>query len=89
MSSNKNGDNLLGMAMHSDGGGQKNLNALFDASHFKVQADDGEASHPASYDNLIMNGQEVFKWAVRGVPLVGVDGGNVEKAFGVYAIDLK
>lgn len=75
MSSNSERDNLLGMAMHSDGGGQKNLNARFDASHFKAQAGGDDASRPASFDNLSMNGQEVFKWAVRGVPLVGVESG--------------
>ena len=59
---------LLGMDMHSDGNGQKHLNALFSGSGNKPGAED--ASAPGSFCNLKMNGQEVFKFAVRAVPTV-------------------
>ncbi|CAD7698337.1 unnamed protein product [Ostreobium quekettii] len=60
---------LLGMAMVSDGTGQKSLNAEFQAFN-GIKARDGGASSPAAFSNIQMNGQEVFKWAVRGVPKI-------------------
>ena len=59
---------LLGQDMHSDGNGQKHLNALFAGQGNKPDSD--EASGAGSYCNLAMNGQEVFKFAVRAVPTV-------------------
>jgi 3-oxoacyl-[acyl-carrier-protein] synthase-3 len=61
---------FLGLDMHSDGAGQKNLNALFAGAGNKPAGLDGAASAPGSYCNLAMNGQEVFKFAVRAVPTV-------------------
>lgn len=78
MSSTSEVDNMLGMAMRSDGGGQSNLNALFDNSHSKIGAHGDDASKHAAFCNLQMNGKEVFKWAVRGVPLVGCLNGDPE-----------
>lgn len=60
---------LLGMNMHSDGKGQKHLNALFAGQGDKPGSGAGAAAHGA-FCNLAMNGQEVFKFAVRAVPTV-------------------
>lgn len=62
---------LLGLDMHTDGGGQRHLNCAFVGSPMKPLAD-GHASDNGSYANLAMNGQEVFKFAVRAVPAVSV-----------------
>lgn len=62
---------LLGMSMHSDGKGQKSLNAMYGGSGGK-HTEDGSASGQASYRNISMAGQEVFKFAVRSVPQVRV-----------------
>jgi 3-oxoacyl-[acyl-carrier-protein] synthase-3 len=59
---------LLGIDMHSDGAGLKNLNCSFTGKGNKPDGD--EASTQGSYNNLTMNGQEVFKFAVRAVPKV-------------------
>jgi 3-oxoacyl-[acyl-carrier-protein] synthase III len=62
---------LLGLQMKSDGNGQRHLNALFsDADQCKPLSEDGKASGQGSYCNIGMNGQEVFKFAVRAVPTV-------------------
>jgi hypothetical protein len=62
---------LLGMSMHSDGKGQKSLNAMYGGSGGK-HTEDSSASGQASYRNISMAGQEVFKFAVRSVPQVRV-----------------
>lgn len=59
---------LLGIDMHSDGTGMKNLNCPFAGSGNKP--DSVGASDRGSYHNIAMNGQEVFKFAVRAVPTV-------------------
>ena len=59
---------MLGMDMHSDGNGQKHLNAMFAGKGNKPEGD--EASAAGTFCNLAMNGQEVFKFAVRAVPAV-------------------
>lgn len=61
---------LLGMDMHSDGNGQKHLNSMFLGQGDKPLKEDAGASQPGSFCNLKMNGQEVFKFAVRAVPSV-------------------
>ena len=64
-------DGLLGSAMASDGAGQKHLNALFACDGGKaLSSDDAFASGRGAYANIAMNGQEVFKFAVRAVPTV-------------------
>ena len=65
---------LLGMDMHSDGNGQKSLNALYGGAGGK-HSQDAAASGRAAYCNISMQGQEVFKFAVRSVPQVGGAGG--------------
>ena len=62
------GCGLLGIDMHSDGSGLKNLNCSFSGKGNKPEGDG--ASSEGSYSNLHMNGQEVFKFAVRAVPKV-------------------
>lgn len=61
--------NLLGVDMHSDGAGQKSLYAKYSGEGGKPYAD-GHASAHATYGNIAMQGQEVFKFAVRSVPQV-------------------
>ena len=62
---------LLGFAMASDGVGAKHLNARFASPGGKALAPDPAAAGAAgAYANIAMNGQEVFKFAVRAVPTV-------------------
>ncbi|KAF8059163.1 3-oxoacyl-[acyl-carrier-protein] synthase III [Scenedesmus sp. PABB004] len=61
---------LLGVDMHSDGRGQKSLHAMYSGCGGKPFQDGGAASTDASYGNVAMAGQEVFKFAVRSVPAV-------------------
>eukprot|EP00887_Chlorella_sp_A99_P007979 scaffold12.g7979.t1 len=72
---------LLGMDMHTDGGGMRHLNSIYCGPGMKplseAQASDKASLErraarggPASYANIMMNGQEVFKFAVRAVPTV-------------------
>ena len=65
---------LLGFDMHSDGTGNGNLTSKF-TSESQVcgtakptSESDGAASGVGSFANIAMNGQEVFKFAVRTVP---------------------
>ncbi|WIA18437.1 hypothetical protein OEZ86_002018 [Tetradesmus obliquus] len=60
---------LLGLDMHSDGNGQKSLHAMYSGCGGKPFQDAG-ASSDASYGNVHMAGQDVFKFAVRSVPAV-------------------
>lgn len=60
---------LLGIDMHSDGTGMRHLNCAFAGEGMKPLSN-GHASDEGSYSNLHMNGQEVFKFAVRAVPTV-------------------
>lgn len=54
----------------ADGHGQKQLNCLFTGPGAKPLHNEA-ASSQASFANLHMNGQEVFKFAVKAVPSVG------------------
>ncbi|KAI3425795.1 hypothetical protein D9Q98_007770 [Chlorella vulgaris] len=60
---------LLGLDMHSDGKGMRHLNCVFAGEGMKPLSE-GQASDEGSYRNVQMNGQEVFKFAVRAVPTV-------------------
>ncbi|KAL4457358.1 hypothetical protein ABPG75_012223 [Micractinium tetrahymenae] len=60
---------LLGMDMHSDGTGMRHLNCAFSGEGMKPLSN-GHASNEGAFKNLHMNGQEVFKFAVRAVPTV-------------------
>lgn len=59
---------LLGMDMHSDGNGGKNLSCTYSGAGLKPES--STASAHGSYQNVTMQGQEVFKFAVRSVPTV-------------------
>lgn len=61
---------LLGSDMRSDGKGQKHLNAVFAGCGDKPYQPEDVASSQSAYCNIAMNGQEVFKFAVRAVPSV-------------------
>ncbi|KAK9803946.1 hypothetical protein WJX72_007386 [[Myrmecia] bisecta] len=69
MSAQEGQCSLLGMNMNSDGTGQKHLKALYCGTGLKA-LNDSEASSLGSYTNIQMNGQDVFKFAVRAVPAV-------------------
>ena len=61
---------LLGFDMHSDGSQIHHLTAkVCGAKAGKVWQSDSEAGELTSYDNIGMNGQDVFKFAVRAVPM--------------------
>ena len=65
---------LLGFDMHSDGSGNGNLTAAFTSESQScgtakpTSSSDVAASGVGSFCNIAMNGQEVFKFAVRTVP---------------------
>ena len=65
---------LLGFDMHSDGTGNGNLTASFtsesqtEKSSKPESKSDSAASGTGGFCNIAMNGQEVFKFAVRTVP---------------------
>lgn len=62
-------DGMLAFDMHSDGSGACHLNAPIDkCSAGKADGDSEARSAPTAYDNIYMDGQEVFKFAVRAVP---------------------
>lgn len=62
-------DGMISFDMHSDGSGVCHLNAPIEAaSGGKPGADHGGRSKSTAYNNIHMNGQEVFKFAVRAVP---------------------
>jgi 3-oxoacyl-[acyl-carrier-protein] synthase-3 len=60
---------LLGIDMHSDGNGMRHLNCAFAGEGLKALSN-GHASDQGAFRNVHMNGQEVFKFAVRAVPTV-------------------
>lgn len=80
-------DSLLGHKMASDGGGMKHLNAPFrGADGVKALQGGAGPSSAGSYDNLFMNGGEVFKFAVRSVPPV-VEGALENAGISVEEVD--
>lgn len=64
------GCGLLAFDMRSDGRGNRHLTASYlrPSQEELAKADGTERDRPASYDNVKMNGQDVFKFAVRAVP---------------------
>jgi hypothetical protein len=52
--------------------GQKSLNATISSPSGKAIAEPPLSSSQASYNNIAMAGQDVFKFAVRSVPQVGL-----------------
>jgi 3-oxoacyl-[acyl-carrier-protein] synthase III len=59
---------LLGSDMRSDGGGYCQLNAGLDHSQAGKASAPERRSDLTAFQNIHMNGQEVFKFAVRAVP---------------------
>lgn len=59
---------LLGSSMQSDGAGSKHLAAAFAGTGGKAAG--AAPSSQGAFENIHMNGQEVFKFAVRAVPTV-------------------
>lgn len=68
-SGDSQGCSLLSFSMNSDGAGSKHLHARYCGQGNKPYSN-GQASAPGAYANIAMNGQEVFKFAVRAVPTV-------------------
>lgn len=77
---------ILGGAAHSNGEGSKDLNCLYSGTPRVVDTPgDGTTVSEGGYDNLAMNGKEVYKFATREVPTV------LEEAFetaGITADDV-
>ena len=64
--------NLLGFDLNSDGTGNKHLTCALrpaGAADGSAKPLGGGASEPGRYANITMNGGEVFKFAVRSVPI--------------------
>lgn len=70
----------------ADGNGQRHLNALFAGPGNKPMSEGAAPSAQGSYCNLAMNGQEVFKFAVRAVPTV-IEGALANAGMEKEAID--
>lgn len=69
MTSQTGSCSLLGSSMHSDGNGQRHLKANYSGEGMKARDEDKASAH-GSFANILMNGSEVFKFAVRAVPSV-------------------
>ncbi|KAG2486671.1 hypothetical protein HYH03_014726 [Edaphochlamys debaryana] len=61
---------IIGMSMGSDGTGHKHLHCMYSGSGAKPLTEGSAPSSHASYANIYMAGQDVFKFAVRTVPTV-------------------
>eukprot|EP00892_Ulva_mutabilis_P001185 jgi/Ulvmu1/11067/UM007_0249.1 len=62
-------DAMLAYDMHSDGGGACHLNApIQGAGSSKPDGDSDARSGSTAFHNIYMNGQEVFRFAVKAVP---------------------
>ncbi|GFH61693.1 3-oxoacyl- [Chaetoceros tenuissimus] len=61
---------ILGSSAHSNGLGYENLNCAYKGSPVTVNTPQVLELSSGSYDNLAMNGNEVYKFATRSVPRV-------------------
>jgi len=61
---------LLGYAAHSNGQGYPDLNCLYKGDPVEVSTPEPITLENGNYDNLAMNGQNVYKFATREVPRV-------------------
>lgn len=61
---------ILGSSAHSNGLGYENLNCAYKGSPVTVNTPQVLELSSGSYDNLAMNGSEVYKFATRSVPRV-------------------
>ena len=64
---------VLGFAMHSDGTGQGDLNLSFSKDESQSPPTiNGVEPYKGKYNNIAMNGKEVYKFATRKVSLKGL-----------------
>jgi len=61
---------LLGYAAHSNGNGYEDLNCVYKGSPVEVATPNPITLENSDYNNLAMNGQNVYKFATREVPRV-------------------
>jgi len=61
---------LLGYSAHSNGAGYPDLNCSYNGSPVEVSTPEPITLESAGYNNLAMNGQNVYKFATREVPRV-------------------
>ena len=62
---------ILGYAMHSNGGGYKDLNCIYRGEPKKISTPgEGTVVEDGSYDSMGMNGRKVYSFATREVPTV-------------------
>lgn len=62
---------ILGYAMHSNGGGYKDLNCIYKGNPKELSTPDGgTVVEDGSYDSMGMNGRKVYSFATREVPTV-------------------
>lgn len=61
---------LLGYAAHSNGAGYPDLNCLYKGDPVSVSTPEPITLESGNYNNLAMNGQNVYKFATREVPRV-------------------
>jgi len=65
------GIGILGYAMHSNGGGYKDLKCIYRGEPKTISTPgDGTIVHDGSYDLMTMNGRKVYSFATREVPTV-------------------
>ncbi|KAK9834616.1 hypothetical protein WJX74_005801 [Apatococcus lobatus] len=78
---------LLGSCMRSDGTGHKHLQACYEGQGHGMKAtSEQDASSMSSFHNITMNGQEVFRFAVRAVPDV-IEGALVDAGLAKADVD--
>ena len=71
LSGSEDGFGILGYAMHSNGGGYKDLNCIYKGEPKKIATPgEGTVLEDGSYDSMGMNGRKVYSFATREVPTV-------------------
>lgn len=71
LSGSEDGFGILGYAMHSNGGGYKDLNCIYKGQPKKIATPgEGTVLEDGSYDSMGMNGRKVYSFATREVPTV-------------------
>mmetsp|Transcript_31277 Transcript_31277/g.46009 ORF Transcript_31277/g.46009 Transcript_31277/m.46009 type:complete len:401 (+) Transcript_31277:197-1399(+) len=71
LTGSEDGFGILGYAMHSNGGGYKDLNCIYKGEPKKISTPgEGTVVEDGSYDSMGMNGRKVYSFATREVPTV-------------------
>ena len=71
LTGSEDGFGILGYAMHSNGGGYKDLNCIYKGQPKKIATPgEGTVLEDGSYDSMGMNGRKVYSFATREVPTV-------------------